>query len=194
MLYALTGAIRKLDIPQIAVDVQGVQYLVTVPYPVYDALQNGSTRTIIVFAFVREDRFDLFGFLTEQDRAFFAELLNLSGVGPKLGMELCSISKGLLLQAVHTNDAGILTDIKGVGKKTAEKLLVDLKSLSEKHPEWLSEVSTKVQKSAATLDADAIAALSSLGYDQPTVIAALRKLPSSIKKTEERVAAALRSL
>jgi len=194
MFYALTGTIRKLQIPQIAVDTGGIAYLVSVPYPFWDSLQGGTTTTVIVYTFVREDRLDLFGFAHDTDRALFAELLNISGVGPKLALELCSFSKSLLLQAIRMSDTAILTSIKGVGKKTAEKLLVDLKSLSEKHPEWLAEVSGITRENIAALDSDAIAALTSLGYDQPSVVAALKKLPPKIKKTEERVAAVLRSL
>ncbi len=194
MLYALTGTVRKLSIPQIAVDVSGVAYLVTVPLPFWDTLDEGAKHTIIVFTFVREDRLDLFGFATDSERALFGELLNISGVGPKLALELCSMPKHLLLHAVQMSDTQALTQIKGVGKKTAEKLLVDLKSLSEKHPEWLTSVPSGTRDRFAALDADAIAALTSLGYDQPTVVAALKKLPIKIKKTEERVAAVLRSL
>ncbi len=194
MFYSLKGIVHKLAIPQIAVDVSGVAYLVTVPYPLWGKLSDGADSSVIVYTHVREDRLDLFGFADQNERAFFAELLNLSGVGPKLAIELCSMPRGLILQAVNSNDTGILTRIKGVGKKTAEKLLVDLKSLSEKHPEWLTLVHPGIRDSIAALDTDAIAALTSLGYDQPDIVAALQKLPSKIKKTEERVAAVLRSI
>jgi len=194
MLYALTGTVRKLSIPQIAVDVSGAAYLVSVPHPLWDSVRTGGETTVIVYTFVREDRLELYGFRSDAERAFFAELLNISGVGPKMALEFCSISKALLLQAVHTDDTGILTNIKGVGRKTAEKLLVDLKSLSEKHPEWLAESAGLTRGSIAALDTDAIAALTSLGYDQPDIVAALLKLPPKIRKTEERVAAVLRSI
>ncbi len=194
MLYALTGTIRRLSIPQIAVDVGGTAYLLSVPHPLWDAVRTGGETTVIVYTFVREDRLELYGFRSDTERAFFAELLNISGVGPKLALELCSISKALLLQAVHTDDTGILTNIKGIGRKTAEKLLVDLKSLSEKHPEWLAESAGLTRGSIAALDMDAIAALTSLGYEQLAVVAALQKLPPKIRKTEERVAAVLRSI
>jgi Holliday junction DNA helicase RuvA len=194
MFYSLKGTVHRLAIPQIAIDVSGVAYLVTVPYPLWDSLSDGADTSVIIYTYVREDRLDLFGFADQNERAFFTEILNLSGVGPKLAVELCSMPRELILQAVNSNDTGILTRIKGVGKKTAEKLLVDLKSLSEKHPEWLTLVRPGIRDSIAAMDSDAIAALTSLGYDQPAVVEALQKLPVKIKKTEDRVAAVLRSL
>ncbi len=194
MFYALTGTVRKLPLPQLAVDVAGVAYLVSVPHPVWDALKDGVQGTLMIHTYVREDRLDLFGFLRPEERSLFVELLNISGIGPKIALELCSIPLPMLLAAAEMDDSVQLTKIKGIGKKTAEKLLVDLKSLVEKHPEWRTMQGTNLQDRHATFDADAIAALVSLGYDQGTVLDALKRLPGSLKKTEERVAAALRSL
>ncbi|MDD5055794.1 MAG: Holliday junction branch migration protein RuvA [Candidatus Peribacteraceae bacterium] len=194
MLYTLTGTVTKLDLPQIAVDVGGVGYLVSVPYPLWESLEEGVSTTVTVYTHVREDRLDLFGFLDKDERALFAGLLSLTGVGPKIALELCSIQRHLLMTAVEEGDIGTLTSIKGIGKKTAEKLLVDLKSLVEKHPEWHRESGSKHGKNPAPMDADAIAALMSLGYDQTTAKEALRNIPADAKTSADRVTAALRSL
>lgn len=194
MIYALTGTVRKLPLPFAAIDVAGVAYLVSVPHPVWDALKDGSEETLVIHTYVREDRLELFGFRKPEERSLFTELLNISGIGPKIALELCSIPLAMLLRAAETNDSAMLTSIKGIGKKTAEKLLVDLKSLFEKYPEWRTAQGATMCEEHATFDADAIAALTSLGYDQGTVLSALKRLPGSLKKTEERVAAALRSL
>jgi holliday junction DNA helicase RuvA len=194
MLYALTGIIQKLPLPQVAIDVVGVTYLISVPHPVWDSLREGENAKIIVFTFVREDRLELFGFHTTEERSLFTELLNISGIGPKIALELCSIPMHMLLRAAETDDVASLTGIKGIGRKTAEKLLVDLKSLCEKHPEWMMKNAGTAHERPAPFDADAIAALTSLGYDQSTVLDALKRLPITLKKTEERVKAALRSL
>lgn len=193
MLYSVTGTVQKLTIPLVAIDVHGVGYLVTVPAPVWDDLKAGETATLILYTYVREDRLDLFGFLTGDDRSLFAELLNLSGIGPKTALEICSIPRSLLLMAITEEDVGSLTKIKGVGRKTAEKLLVDLKQLYEKHPEWAVS-GTKTLGTKAAYDDDAISALATLGYEHSAIIDALKKLPHSITKTEERVTAVLRSL
>jgi Holliday junction DNA helicase RuvA len=95
---------------------------------------------------------------------------------------------------VEEGDVATLTSIKGIGKKTAEKLLVDLKSLVEKNPQWHCESGSGRGKNPAPMDSDAIAALTSLGYDQATVVEALKNIPANAKTSEERVTAALRSL
>ncbi len=126
MLYAVTGTVKKLELPQVAVDVSGVSYLVSVPHPLWESLAEGAETTLILFTYVREDRLDLFGFSSAQERKLFASLLNLSGVGPKLSLEVCSIPRGVLVTAVQSDDVSMLTDIKGVGKKTAEKIVLEL--------------------------------------------------------------------
>lgn len=193
MIYALTGTVQKLDIPHVAIDVSGVSYMASLPHPVWDSLKNGETTTLVIFTLVREDRLDLFGFTSAADRAFFIALLGLSGIGPKLALELSSIPREMLVTAAQEEDAGILSSIKGVGRKTAEKLLVDLTAMFEKHPEWANVSSNSGSKRAA-FDSDAIAALVNLGYDQSSVLDALKKIPVKLERTEDRIAAALRSL
>lgn len=191
MIYSLTGNVRKLMPPQVTLDVSGVGYLVTVPYPVWEKLEDGKDVTVFTYTYVREDRLDLFGFAHEQERTLFTELIGISGVGPKLALELCSIPKHVLQQAIALQDANMLTQIKGVGRKTAEKLLLDLRSLYEKHPDALGE---PVTGSGAGIDRDALAALLSLGYAQDIALDALRSLSADVEKTEDKVAGALRSL
>jgi Holliday junction DNA helicase RuvA len=192
MIYALTGIVHKLVVPTLTVDVSGVHYLVTVPYPLWDSLTEGEKTTITIYTHVREERLDLFGCANAKERELFAQLLTLSGVGPKMALELCSVPRTLFAQAILHDDVSVLTAVKGIGKKTAEKLLVDLKSLFEKHPDWTSETAN-IDK-PAPFDADAVAALTSLGYDHPSILDALKNIPHSLKRTEDRVAAALRSL
>lgn len=192
MIYALSGTVRKLTLPFVTVDVGGVQYLLSVAYPLWDTLEEGQKETLTVYTYVREDRLDLFGFANGRERELFMQLLNLAGVGPKLALELCSVPRAMFANAILNEDLSILTGIKGVGKKTAEKLLVDLRSLFEKHPEWTAETASKDKPAA--FDHDAVAALTSLGYDHPSIVNALKNIPASVKRTEDRVAAALRSL
>jgi Holliday junction DNA helicase RuvA len=136
----------------------------------------------------------LYGFLTEADRTLFVELLGFNGVGPKTALEMCSIPKQIILQAVAEEDASVLTQIKGIGKKTAEKLLVDLKSLKERRPEHLETDADTSLPSSGNADMDAVEALTTLGYDRATALKAVKKVPANVKRTEDRVTAALRSL
>lgn len=194
MIYSLSGTVQKLSLPHVVMQVSGVGYILTVPSPVWDELTESTEATLIIYTYVREDRLDLFGFQTHEDRAMFSSLLNVSGIGPKTALELCSIPRAVLLLAAKNDDVTSLAKVKGIGRKTAEKLLVDLKQMIEKNPAWAASTTGDVRHSSAAYDDDAIAALATLGYDRSTIVAALERLPKDMKKTEERVTAALRSL
>ena len=129
----LRGTIGKGAVNEVSVDVNGAGYRVAVPNDAWDALQEGAVATLWISTYVREDRFELYGFTDAATRTLFEELTQISGIGPRTGLELCGVPRGLLLKAIQENDHGPLTSVKGIGKKTAEKLLVELKSLAERH-------------------------------------------------------------
>jgi Holliday junction DNA helicase RuvA len=182
-----------MDPGEASIDVGGVGYRVAVPLDTWDALAEGASTMLWVSTYIREDRFELYGFSDRAGRTLFEEFLKIAGVGPRLGLELCAVPRTMLLQAIHTGDSSILTNVKGVGKKTAEKLLLELKSLLEKKPDIFGPP-TPMEKGRAEYDQDAIAALATLGYDTPRILRVLRELPQDLRTTEERVAAALRTL
>ncbi|MEK7563873.1 MAG: Holliday junction branch migration protein RuvA [Patescibacteria group bacterium] len=194
MISSLRGVIHKGPIGEVTVDVQGVGYRVAVPLDIWEMLQGGEQRLLWVSTYVREDRLDLYGFPEAAGRRFFEELINMQGIGPRLGLELCAVPKDLLMQAVRDEDASILQSIKGVGRKTAEKLLLELKSLAEKQPDLFRSSSSKDGDMGNQYDRDAVEALKGLGYDGPTILDMLKKLPKDLKTTEDRVKAALRAL
>lgn len=191
MIAHLRGAVHKLAPGAITVDINGVGYAVAVPLDVWDAVEEGMTRLLWISTYVREDRFDLYGFLDLAGRTLFEELIEKPGIGPRLGLELCAVPRTLLRQAIRDQDAALLTTIKGIGKKTAEKLLLELKSLEEKHPGIFEGGTASI---ASSFDQDAIDALAALGYDSSTILAVLKSLPSELSTTEQRVEAALRTL
>jgi holliday junction DNA helicase RuvA len=193
MIAHLRGTVHKLDCGEVTIDVVGVGYRVHVPLDVWERLEEAQPAMLWISTYVREDRFDLFGFADRLGQVLFEELIKLQGVGPRLGLELCAVPKSLLLHATQEQDAQLLKNIKGVGKKTAEKLILELRSLLEKHPHLLGE-SGDAKDARSEFDQDAIAALATLGYDSPTIVEVLRNLPPDIRSTEERVAQALRSL
>jgi len=192
MIAHLCGTVTRQNPGEMTVDVGGIGYRVQTPLDVWERVAEGAEQKLWISTYVREDRLDLFGFLDRTGRALFEQFLQLPGIGPKMALELCSVPRGLLGSAVAQEDAGILTSIKGIGRKTAEKLLVELKSLAEKHPELLRD--GLGEKRTGALDPDAVSALEALGYDAPTIMQALKALPSDLATTEDRVAAALRSL
>ena len=127
--------------------------------------------------YVREDRLDLFGFLDAAERTLFERFIGMTGIGPKTALELCAVPKSLLMQAIGSQEAKLLTSVKGIGKKTAEKLLLDLKSLAEKQPEIFATGSGKWKVENYKHDQDAIDALKNLGYDTGTIMQVLADLP-----------------
>lgn len=192
MISRLRGIIQKNQPGEITVDVHGVGYGVHVPVNVWDEIQDGSSTLIHTVTYVREDRLDLFGFTDLFTKQLFEELIQISGIGPKMGLELCSVPRSMLLQAVNENDPSVLTAVKGIGKRTAEKLLLELKSLADKLPSVFTGGDTSV--ATARFDQDTIAALSQLGFSNPDILRVLETLPKDLATTEERVTAALRSL
>lgn len=176
---------------EVSIDVGGVGYRVIVPLDAWDTLEEGVVTTLWISTYVREDRFELYGFLDVATRGLFEELTQISGIGPRMGVELCGVPRGLLLKAIQEDDAAPLTSIKGIGRKTAEKLLVELKSLAERIPTLFTSDPRAI---SARFDPDAVAALSQLGYNQTDITRVLESVPQELSTTEERVAAALRSL
>lgn len=191
MIAHLRGTAHKMIPGEAMIDVQGVGYLVRMPLDAWETLTEGSTHALWISTYIREDRMDLFGFLDNAGRRLFEELIAKPGIGPKLGLELCAVPRSLLLQAIAEEDPGMLQTIKGIGKKTAEKLLLELKSLVESNPEMFGPAATAA---GGQYDRDAVAALSTLGYDNASIMQVLKDLPLDLKTTEERVTAALRSL
>ncbi len=149
--------------------------------------------TLWISTYVREDRFDLFGFSDAASRTMFEALIGLQGIGPRMGLELCAVPKAMLLQAITENDPKLLRSIKGIGGKTAEKLLIELKNLAEKEP-MMFQGGTENGTISAAFDRDAVAALSQLGYASADIMESLKQIPKHLSSTEERVTAALRVL
>lgn len=192
MIAHLRGTVHRLDPTEVIVDVQGVGYKVTVPVDVFEGLEEATNCMLWISTYVREDRMDLYGFRDRAGRTLFEEFLGIAGVGPKMALELCAVPRAMLMKAVLDEDHALLTNIKGVGKKTAEKLLLELKSLHEKNPNIFGAIPGGTVR--ADFDHDAVAALANLGYDTSSIMKVLKELPKDVATTEGRVAAALRSL
>ena len=128
MIGSLSGTLLEKNPPQIVLDVQGVGYEVDVPMSTFYNLPALHEKVVLhTQLIVREDAHLLFGFLTHEERVAFRQLLKISGVGPKLALSVLSgLSMGDLAAAVANKDAARLTKIPGVGKKTAERLLLEL--------------------------------------------------------------------
>ena len=181
MIALITGEIVARGTDHVVVDVRGIGYKVFVPrHPGGDAV------TLHTHHVVREDAQQLFGFESREELALFEMLITVSGVGPKAALSLLSISSpAQLASAIASGDAIALSRAPGVGKKTAERLIVDLKGKIQRGG---------VEREAADTptDDDAAAALQALGYTPAEALAALRGAPhAGAATTEERVTAAL---
>jgi len=129
MIGQLRGRLADKRPNQILVDVGGVGYLVSVPLSTYAALCELHTEvTLLIHSHIREDAFALYGFLSSREKHLFEMLLSASGVGPSLALKILSgMSAEELIPAIRGNDLGRLTKIPGVGRKTAERMVVELK-------------------------------------------------------------------
>jgi Holliday junction DNA helicase RuvA len=164
MIGQLRGRLAEKRPNQLLVDVGGVGYLVQVPLSTYAALGELHTEvTLLIHTHVREDTLALYGFVSSRERHLFEMLLSASGVGPTLALKILSgMSVEELVPAIRGSDLARLTKIPGVGRKTAERMVVELK-------DKLEAVAVESEKSAAAspagIEADVVSALVNLGYD-----------------------------
>jgi Holliday junction DNA helicase RuvA len=167
MIGQLRGRLTGKRPNQVLVDVGGVGYLVLVPLSTYAALGELHTEvTLLIHTHVREDALALYGFLSSREKHFFEMLLSASGVGPSLALKILSgMSVEELVPAIRSGDLARLTRIPGVGRKTAERIVVELK---DKLEAVAVETERPAASSPAGVEADVISALVNLGYDART--------------------------
>jgi Holliday junction DNA helicase RuvA len=164
MIGQLRGRLAEKRPNQVLVDVGGVGYVVQVPLSTYAALGDLHTEvTLLIHTHVREDALALYGFVSAREKHFFEMLLSASGVGPALALKILSgMSVEELVPAIRGSDLARLTKIPGVGRKTAERMVVELK---DKLEGVAVETERPAASSAPGIEADVISALVNLGYD-----------------------------
>jgi Holliday junction DNA helicase RuvA len=172
MIGLLRGRLLEKRPNQVILDVGGVGYLVAVPLSTFAALGDLHAEvTLLIHTHVREDTLALYGFLSAREKHFFELLLGASGVGPSLALKILSgMNVEELVPAIRMGDLARLTKIPGVGRKTAERMVVELK---DKLEAVTIETEKPVPSSAAGVEADVKSALLNLGYDERTADAAL---------------------
>ncbi|HSH71901.1 MAG TPA: Holliday junction branch migration protein RuvA [Methylophilaceae bacterium] len=177
MIGRLKGLLLEKTPPHVIVDCHGVGYEVEVPMSTfYNLPALGETVTLLTHFVVREDAQLLYGFGTDRERATFRQLLKVNGVGAKSALSILSgLSVDDLIQAIALQETGMLTRVPGVGKKTAERLLLELKDKFS--VEGLTNASIGGSKSAS---GDVLNALLALGYNEREALAAVKLLPPDI--------------
>lgn len=179
MIGRLSGTLLEKSPPQILVDVNGLGYDVEVPMSTFYNLPNlGERVSLHTHLAVREDGHFLYGFASEDERSTFRLLLKISGIGARTALAVLSgMSVAEFASAVTLQEAGRLTRIPGIGKKTAERLLLELK---DKLAKTLPAVSSTVALAPQGAQTDIAHALLALGYNEKEALAALKQLPAEL--------------
>lgn len=181
MIALLTGMIAYKSPDHIILDVNGVGYRVLIPFSTYYELPEEGAATLHIHTSVREDAIQLYGFRTRIEKSFFQLLISVSGVGPKLARDILSnIQPVTLAQALGHGDIHKLSSIPGIGKKTAERLILELKDKVGK-----LEIGTVAPEGCRELPVgdmldDVASALLNLGYKEPLVRKAMGGLDASL--------------
>jgi Holliday junction DNA helicase RuvA len=197
MIGFLRGRLTAKHPPQLLIDVGGVGYELEAPMSTFYGLPaTGADVSLFTHLVVREDAHILFGFGTERERRMFRELLKVSNVGPKLALTLLSgMSVDSFIQCVDAQDADTLVRIPGVGRKTAERLLIEMRD----RVKGFGEIAGVMVTAGGTVDAgigpqaEAFSALLALGYKPAEVTRLLKSVDASVQTTEELIRRALQT-
>ena len=194
MIAWLKGELLEKQAPGLVLNVNGVGYELEAPMSTfYDLPEVGAQATVFVHMVVREDAQLLFGFISKQQREMFRSLIRVNGVGPKVALAVLStLSAQELLQCMANEDVTQLCRVPGIGKKTAQRLVVEMKDRLEKE---FGDVALEVSagESSSNNSRDAIDALVALGYKNAEASRVVKSLDSSIS-SEELIRQALRVL
>ena len=200
MIGSLTGVVRALEVPMVLLEVNGVGYEVDTPLSTYCQLTTGQTVTLWTHLVVREDAQLLYGFLDTSDKVLFRTLIKVNGVGPKLALSiLSSMSSAMMIQTIDMEDVITLTRIPGVGKKTAERLVIELRDKLKKLANNISGDGSTVSINQLNIIsnspvAEAEAALISLGYKPVEAQKAVGAFKNEFTDTADLIRAALKSM
>jgi Holliday junction DNA helicase RuvA len=190
MISKLTGKIAHSDLKYIVLDVNGVGYKVTTNSDTITRI-SGTSKEVELWTYlaVRENALDLYGFENLRELNFFELLITISGIGPKTAMGIMNAAPLETLEtAIQTEDSTHLTRINGIGKKVAEKIIMELKG------KVTAVAHTPESKNAMRNDSDALEALKSLGYSQSEARDALKEVSKKVEKTSDKIKEALKVL
>jgi Holliday junction DNA helicase RuvA len=174
MIASLTGILKSKTPTEILLDVNGVGYAVSIPLSTFEKLgAQNSHVTLFTHLVVREDALQLFGFATEEERSLFRLLITVNGIGPKIAQAVLSgLSVAELKQHVASGNIAALTAIPNIGRKTAERLVLELREKIDKVP---TPDATIPADRGAEMRAEALLALTSLGYQRAAAEKAIRQ-------------------
>ena len=187
MIAKIKGKIEYLKNGYLVVDVNDVGYKIFVTAYTFGKLAGKEEANLHIYTYVREDILALYGFLDADELEMFELLISISGIGPKAALGILSIADPKTIRtAISNEDSSILTKVSGVGKKTADRVILELQNKIVGMSEG--------DKQEAMVDSDAIEALTSMGYSVSEARDSLKSVPADIEDVGERVKAALKML
>jgi Holliday junction DNA helicase RuvA len=189
MISYLQGKVLHAQSRNLILDVNSIGYEVFAPESIINKTETNAKLTLFIHSHIREDQISLFGFETLDDRDFFRLLISVSGIGPKTALEFFAEEIAQVKNAIFNEDEIFLSKFSGIGKKTAARIILDLKSKIEFSP----QVNQSKSSTSEFLN-DAISALESLGYRKNQIIRVFADKPQNIQSTEEAVSYFLKSV
>ncbi|MBE0596027.1 MAG: Holliday junction branch migration protein RuvA [Desulfuromonadales bacterium] len=189
MIALLTGTIAYRSIDHLIVDVGGVGYRVTIPLSTFYALPGTGMVRLQVYTQVKEDAIHLYGFLTAEEKELFTLLISVSGVGPKLAVNILSnIPAADLQSALAQGNLARLAAVPGIGKKTAERLVLELRDKVQRLAPPAQQLASSIRQGAlATPVEDTLSALVNLGYKEPQARKVLESMEISVTAPLEEI-------
>ena len=198
MIGCLIGEVFALEAPTVLLNVNGVGYEVDTPLSTFCQLQKGQKVTLWTHLTVREDAQLLYGFLDAQEKTIFRTLLKVNGVGPKMALGILStLSIDLLIHTVENEDINTLIKVPGVGRKTAERLMIELRDRFKTLASGSTAVNsttTQIQFNSNSPVAEAEAALQSLGYKPAEAQKLINAVIADFTEASDIIRAALKSM
>ena len=192
MIGRLQGKLLLKKPPMLLVDVHGVGYEVLAPMSTFYHLEDGCEVTLVTHFVVREDQQSLYGFTTDRERELFRTLIKVNGVGPKLALTILSgLEAEEFVQIVKSGDVVSLVRVPGIGKKTAERLLIEMR---DKLSSWEVSPSVAQDASGAQVTQDAVSALISLGYKNNDAKRAVDAVYEAGQQSEQVIRLALQQM
>ena len=186
MISHLSGTVLFTSQDSITLSVSGVGYRVFTTPGFVGSVTQGDAAALYTHMAVRENAIELFGFTTPLELRFFEMLLSVSGIGPRSALAILALADpGVIIAAIQKGDSAYLTTVSGIGRKTAEKIVLELREKA---------ALLSVEAGIAAGDADVIAALQSLGYNAQEAREALRMVPTEIEDTGKKISEALKHL
>ena len=194
-MYAfISGTVEEIDLTGVVINNNSIGYYIQCPTSVLNSVTVGENTKIYTYQHVREDAIILYGFINKEDRTMFLRLISVSGIGPKIALQvLSSLSASELAIILVGGDASMLTKVPGIGKKTAQRLILELREKVD-NDELVNASASKATAINSTMISDAIYALNALGYTSQEAAKAVEAVAPNCKDTESIIKAVLKNL